>query len=241
MAAAVVGVVAILAALWAWRSLEDAPLQIASATRALFEDARSVAAAFRTGTVTTSFAGYANEVRGTRLLQVATLKQVELFERKDEAAILWGQIPLPDVIAFARAPVEYTYYLDLNEPWAFELQGQTVLVRAPALRFNAPAVNVSVLEYGVAKGSVLRDEAAVLDALRRGLTELAVERARQHVGLVTDTARRQTEAFVEAWLESRFSDGGSLHARVRFAGEATPGSPAGPAPPPPRPTNPERR
>jgi hypothetical protein len=226
-AAAVVGVVAILAALWAWRALMQAPREVVTATRELLDDARSIAAAFRTGTVTTSFASYATEVRGTRFLQFATLKQVELFERKDEAAIFWGQLALPDVIVFARAPVEYTYYLDLNEKWVFVLEGQMVLVQAPPVRFNAPAVDVSALTYGVQKGSVLRDEAAVVEKLRQGLTELARERARQHIPLVLETGRRQTEELVLTWLAARFNDAGSFRARVRFPGETATRAPAG--------------
>jgi hypothetical protein len=227
-AAGVVGVVAILAGLLAWRSLLRAPREVVTAARELFEDARSIAAAFRTGTVTTSFASYATDVRGQSYLQFATLKQVELFERKDEAALFWGQLALPDVIVFARAPVEYTYYLDLKEKWTFALEGQIVLVQAPPVRFNAPAVDVSTLTYGVEKGSVLRDEAAVLEKLRQGLTELAKERARQHIPLVRETGRRQTEELVETWLGARFSDGGALRARVRFADEAQPRAPAVP-------------
>lgn len=225
-AAAVVGVVAILAALWAWRALLHAPREVVSATRALLDDARSIAAAFRTGTVTTSFASYATEVRGTRFLQFATLLQVELFERKDEAALFWGQLALPDVIVSARAPVEYTYYLDLDEKWVFTLEGQTVLVQAPPIRFNAPAVDVSALSYAVQKGSVLRDEAAALGKLRQGLSALARERARQHVPLVLETGRRQTEDFVETWMRARFNDAGSFRARVRFPGETATRPPA---------------
>jgi hypothetical protein len=227
-AATIVAIVAILAALWAWHALMQAPREAVTATRALLADARSIAAAFRTGTVTTSFASYATEVRGTRFLQFATLKEVELFERKDEAALFWGQLALPDVIVSARAPVEYTYYLDLDEKWIFTLEGQTVLVQAPPIRFNAPAVDVSGLTYGVQKGSMLRDEAAALDKLRQGLSELCRERARQHIPLILETGRRQTEEFVETWMRARFNDAPSFRARVRFPGETMTRGPVAP-------------
>jgi hypothetical protein len=227
VAAAVVGLAAIGAGLYAFLTLSQAPRDVLRATRGLLSDAGKFAAAFKSGTVTTSFASYATQLQGSNRLQVATLHQIEVFERKDEAALFWGQLQLPDVIVEARAPIEYTYYLDFKEPWSFALDGRTVLVRAPAIRHNAPAVDVSALRYEVRKGSILRDQAAVIERLRQGLSELSKERARRHIALVRDTARRQTEDFVETWLKSRFSDGGAFRARVSFADEPPSRSPAG--------------
>lgn len=226
-AGAVLGLAAIGAALYVLLSLSHAPREALRATRELFGDAREIASAFRSGTVTTSFSSYATQVTGSNRLQVATLQQLEVFERKDEAAIFWGQLALPDVIVEARAPVEYTYTLDLKEPWSFALEAQTLLVKAPQLRHNAPAVDVSALRYEIHKGSVLRDEAAVIEKLRQGLSELSKQRARSHIALIRDTARRQTEEFVETWLKARFSDGGAFRARVSFADEPAPRSPTG--------------
>lgn len=223
----VLGLAALLAALLAWRSLSSAPAQAVRQTRELLEDARRIAEAFRSGTVTTSFASYATEVAGSRYLQFATLKQVEVFERKDQAALLWGHLALPDVVVEARAPVEYTYYLDLDAPWRFRLEGSTVLVEAPPIRWNAPAVDVSALRYEVRQGSVLRDEAAALEKLRQGLSELARRRAQDNVALVREVGRRKTEEFVEAWLRSRFSDAQAVRVRVSFPDEAPAPKPAG--------------
>src|SRR5512143_2720382 len=77
---AAVAVVAILVAagLYVFHSLRRLPGEaIDNSGRAL----REVAAAFRTGTVTTSFRSYATEVRGTSRFQFAELRQLEVFER----------------------------------------------------------------------------------------------------------------------------------------------------------------
>ncbi len=227
VAVTLLGLCAIAAALYAFVSLTRLPQDALRATRDLLGDARKVAAAFRTGTVTTSFASYATQLTGSNRLQVATLRQLEVFERTDEAAIFWGQLQLPDVVVEARAPVEYVYYLDFKEPWSFVLEDRALLVKAPQVRHNAPAVDVSALRYEVRKGSVLRDEAAVIETLRRGLSQLAEQRAVAHAALVRDSARRQTEEFVETWLKTKFSDGGSFRARVVFADEQPPRKPAG--------------
>lgn len=227
---AVLGLVIILAlgAVYTVRRVTSLPSDMVEEGRSVLRDLKSVAEAFKSGTVTTSFASYATEVSGTTFLQFATLRQVEVFERKDTSSLLWGQLALPDVVVEARAPVEYTYYLDLNKTWTLRLEGDLIEVTAPAIEFNTPALDASALRFEVREGSVFRDEAAVVEQLRVGLSDLAKVRARQHVVLVRETGRRRTEQFVETWLARAFSDGARHHARVRFADEA----PQAPSPAP---------
>jgi hypothetical protein len=221
LVAAVLGLATIVAlgAAYSLRRVTSLPGEIAEQGREVLRDLKSVAEGFRTGTVTTSFASYATEVSGTTFLQFATLRQVEVFERKDTSSLLWGQLALPDVVVEARAPVEYTYYLDLNKPWILKLEGETILVAAPPIEFNTPALDTSALHFEVREGSVFRDETAVVEQLRHGLSDLAKVRARQHVALVRETGRRRTEQFVETWLSRAFSDGARHRAKVSFPDE----------------------
>jgi hypothetical protein len=194
--------------------------------RGLARDLVSVAVAFRQGTITTRFATYATEVEGTHRLQFATLRQQEAFIRTDSASILWGQLALPDVVVEARAPVEYTYYLDLDKPWSFHLEDGVLRVQAPGVEWNTPAIDVSTLHLEVREGSFFRDEAQALEGLRHGLTELSKLRARQHVALVRETGRRQVETFVATWLAQSFRDGKSYRIVVRFADDPAPAPPS---------------
>jgi hypothetical protein len=203
-------------------------VEVIEGGRQALRDLREVAAAFRTGTVTTRFHGYATEVTGRTRLQFAELRQEELFERRDTEAVLWGALALPDVVVEARAPVTYTYFLDLDKEWRFRLEGREVLVVVPPVEWNRPAVDVSALRYAVREGSVFRDEQVALDRLRSQLTPLLDRRARQHVPLVREAGRRKVEAFVEGWLVRGFADGGGYRARVVFGDE-----PAAAAPRPP--------
>lgn len=218
LAATIVAVVAILAlsALYVFRSALELP---GSVVKQGLSGLGRVAEGFRTGTVTTSFVSYATQIGGTRNLQVARLRQLEVFERRDEAVILWGALALPDVVIEARAPVEYVYYLDLDKPWQFRLDGPSVVVTTPALEWNTPALDVSSLQFVVREGSVFRDEAAVKERLRGSLTALLARRAGDHVALVREVARRQAEGFVDKWLRERFEDGAAHRARVGFAHE----------------------
>jgi hypothetical protein len=228
-AVAVVAIVA-LTFVYVFRSARSLPQDVIQGGRQALQGLASVAAAFRTGTVTTTFRSYATEVTGTTRLQFAEVKQMEIFERRDAAVVLWGTFALPDVVVEARAPVEYTYFLDLDKKWEFHLEGKDVHVIAPAVEHNRPSVDVSALRYEIREGSVLRDEQIALDRLRAELSSLAEQRARQQIPLVRETGRRSVEAFVEKWLVQRFADGEGYRARVRFAGEPAPRPPSKPTP-----------
>jgi hypothetical protein len=198
------------------------PGEILEGGRSIASELRSVAAAFKTGTVTTTFVSYATEVSGGQHLQFATLKEMEVFERTDRAQILWGQLELPEVVVRAEAPVEYTYYLDLEERWDFLLEDRMVRVKAPPIRFNTPAIDVSRLRYEVKSGSVFRDEELALENLRRGLGELSRSRASSNVALVRELGRKKTAEFLRTWLLSRYDDASSYQVEVTFADEVSP-------------------
>jgi len=223
-AVAVVGIVA-AAFVYVFRSARSLPEDVLSGGRQVLQELAGVAEAFRTGTVTTTFRSYATEVTGTTRLQFAEVRQMEVFERRDEAVVLWGTLALPDVVVEARAPVEYTYFLDLDKAWQFHLEGKDVYVLAPPVEHNRPAVDVSALRYEIREGSVLRDEQIALDRLRAQLSSLAERRAQEQVPLVRETGRRSVEVFVETWLVQRFADGEGYRARVRFADEKPTGEP----------------
>jgi hypothetical protein len=232
LAFAAVAIVALLLAggLYLFRSVGRLPTDLVESGRQALRD---VAAGFRTGTVTTTFRADATRLRGTTRIQFAELRQLETFERRDAASILWGTLALPDVVVQAHAPVVYSYYVDLDKEWRFRVEDKQVLVDAPAIEWTPPAVDVSALRYDVREGSVLRDEQIVAERLRSELSGLVMMRARQHVPLVRETGRRKVEAFVESWLVQRFTDGGGYRARVRFADDPVEQAPSPPALVPP--------
>jgi len=179
-----------------------------------------VAAAFNRGTITTSFISYATTISNTTYLQFATLKQMEVFTRTEEPSTAFGYIPLPDVVVEARAPVEYTYYLDFKAKWQFVLRENVIYVIAPPIRYNKPAVDASKLNYEVKKGYVKSSEA--LDNLKQSITGLVVLRAKENIPLVRETGRKQTSDFVEKWLSKSFADGKQYPVKVYFPDETMP-------------------
>lgn len=228
--AGLVAVLIVVMAVGAWyatRALKALPGAAASQGRALVKEVVDLARGFKTGTVQRRFAAYTTSLQGTTYLQVATLKQVQTFEREDRAAVLWGTVELPPVIVRATAPVDYTYFVDLRGTWRLDLRERaeapgsgSVIVMAPPLRFNKPAVDVSRMRWRVVQGSLLRDEAEVQAQLRHEITGRAAIQAAANLPLVHETARAQVAQFVKDWLLRSYPDADRYEVRVFFADEA---------------------
>jgi hypothetical protein len=221
--AVVVGAIAVNVALFV-RTCQKLPGEAIDKTGKVIEKAgkalADVASAFRRGTVTTEFISYATTITNQHYLQFATLKQTEIFTRSEQATTGFGYIPLPEVVVEARAPIEYTYYLDLNAKWNFVLKDNVVYVLAPPIRFNKPAVDASAISYEVKKGYLKTSEA--MESLKKSVTSLATLKAKDNVALVRENGRRQTTEFVERWLLNSFADGKQYPVKVFFADEKPP-------------------
>jgi len=206
------------------KSCRDLPGEAIDKTGRVIEKAgaalSSIAAAFNQGSITTSFVSYATSMTNHQRLQVATIKEMAVFTQTNQMSTGFGYIPLPDVVVEARAPVEYTYYVDLNEAWRFVLQDGVIHAFAPRLQFNKPAVDASALNYEVRKGSFKTGEA--LDGLKRSISSLVILRARENIHLVREGARKETGSFIEKWLMRSFSDAKAYPVKVFFEGETLP-------------------
>lgn len=212
-------VIVVGAGLYVFRSLRDLPGDAVDRSVEVMRELQTLASAFRQGTIEVRFLSYATRAEGRNDLQFATLEQTEIFRRKDESSLLWGRLPLPEVVVEATAPVTYTYYVDLNGTWKFEIEDGTVRVLAPPIRYNKPAIDASEIRFETRTTSVFRDEEAALGALKAGLTEMTETRARENIPLIRELGRVKVEEFVGNWLARSFGDGEDYHVEVVFADE----------------------
>jgi hypothetical protein len=121
-----------------------------------------------------------------------------------------------------RAPVEYTYYVDLAVEWDFVMPDEKTLeVYVPEIAYNAPAVDVSRMKWWVVKGSVLRDEEKAAERVKQRFSSFTRQRARQHIPDVKAEGRARVEEFVRTWLIDTYGDTPDLKIRVYFADEKT--------------------
>jgi hypothetical protein len=218
-------IVTILASVgvYVFKSCRDLPGEALDKSGKLVEtvgqQVQRVASAFKQGTITTTFTSYASTLSGSQFLQFATLSQRETFTRTDESSLLFGYIPLPDIIVEASAPVSYTYYLDLNASWDFVLRDGVIWVTAPDIKYNKPALDISRITYEVKKGSHIRNTSEAMENLRSSMTWMTYKKAEANIPLVRETGRKQTESFVENWLAKSFADGRNYPVKVRFRNE----------------------
>ena len=161
-----------------------------------------IAKGFNSGKVVTEFRDYVTKIRGVNYLQVATLQSIDTFSRTDSKNIMWDWIGLPDVRIEIQAPVEYTFYLDLKDKWEFQWhhEDQSIIVIAPMLRPNTPAIDVSNMKIIKEEGSVLRNEEEVKEKLKQQITEISKRMAQEKIPLVRELARNETRQFLEAWF-----------------------------------------
>ena len=181
----------------------------------------ALAEAVNTQTIKLDYTSTATTLAGTARLQVATISQVELFERHD-SSILWG-VPLPDVVVSARAPIEYTYYIDLTGALDFYLvDDRRLYAIVPLFEFNKPAVDASAIEYTVQKGSVIRNHDAAIEALKQTITEESYKRARENMQIARELARRQVEWFVQRFIGRTYGVDTDFWVTVVFRDETMP-------------------
>jgi hypothetical protein len=216
----VIAAILVAAGVYVFKSCRDLPGDVLDKSGKLAvkigEQVQKVASAFKQGTVTTTFTSYATTLSGSQYLQFATLSQQEIFTRTDESSLLFGYIPLPEVIVQASAPVTYTYYLDLNARWDFALRDGVIFVIAPDIKYNKPALDVSRITYEIKKDSHFRNTSEAMENLRSSMTWMCYKKAEANLALVRETGRAQTETFVENWLSRSFSDGKKYPVKVRF-------------------------
>ena len=191
----------------------------AELVKTLGGEAAKVARAFNEQTVREEFISHAAELAGTSRFQFATLREGEIFQREESGSTAWGLIALPKVVVEARAPVEYSYWLDFAGPWEFTRTGQVLTVFPPAIAANPPALDVSALQFYTLEGSIWRNDGAVRERLKDTLTGALRKRADKNSGLVRETGRQRLAEFVEKWLAEKFSDGRDLRVKVVFPDE----------------------
>lgn len=157
---------------------------------------------FSSGVVENEFHSYILKVEGLNRLQVASLKSTDTFSKKDSKSILWDLVVLPDVVVELKAPVEYTYFIDLKEKWEFkwEAKDSSILVIAPLIQSGTPAVDVSKMEIFEKRGSFFRDVDEVKEKLRSELSSKLKYVADEKIPLISETARIETMHFIKNWF-----------------------------------------
>lgn len=145
------------------------------------------------------------ELKSTQNLQVAILKSGESFvlERTEKYWKAEGKATVK-----VDVPVRYYYFLDLKKEWQFHWDQETdgLIVIAPPIEFNEPAIDYHKAHHQVVETSVLIDEDEMLVSLKRTLPGKVRARAKEHMSLAKDSIRREARAFVEDFFLPRLKE-----------------------------------
>ena len=176
------------------------------AAKEVAKELAEIARAFKTGTIEIEYIDHVTEVKGLTNLEVAKLKEATFFTRNEFKEYLWGTI-VADAEVQIQAPIEYIFYINLNEMWSFDYKDNEVTVFAPKIRYHAPAVNVSLMTVKYIENDILINELRLKDELVTGITEKALKKAENKIKLIRELARNKTEDFVQNWFVNiRFKD-----------------------------------
>jgi len=154
------------------------------------------------------FASYIGGLQGQNSLQVAKINTREEFAYISEKK-LFRYVPGGVVEVAARVPCEITYFVPLKDnEWSFYIrdQGRRLIVVAPSINFNRPAVDLARYDLRVVKDSMIRDSEEVKTALQNEIPGLLEEVGRKNIDSIRDTARISIKDFLEQWLLKSFGD-----------------------------------
>jgi hypothetical protein len=179
-----------------------APGEIVKEVGGAFE---KIAKAFKTGKITEEFLSYAVSVEQNNRLQVCSFKAIERFSREESNSTAYGYFNYSAKVAIT-VPVEYTYYVDLNEEWKFiydykdVTKANYVSVVVPTIKYNTPAATVSEMKTTYPKESFFISEEDIRKKIMKDITPECELRAKKYADNNRANARESIKGFVDNWL-----------------------------------------
>jgi hypothetical protein len=178
----------------------------------VWEDSRAsmgdLARNFATGHITTTFLEDIPVITSTHgnVLELATSRSVETFEREDARNSFWDKVYIGTTTAEIRAPVTFRYHILLSDPWRLAAHGNVCFVAAPAIRPSLPpAIDTTGMEKRAESGWARFDKDQELDQLEKDMTGMLERRAKDapHMDIVREQCRQSVAEFVKNWLIQR--------------------------------------
>ncbi len=160
---------------------------------------------FKTGTITRTFVECIPTLTTTKgdVLELATLRSEELFEKDDPESTFWGLIYLGTTTSEIQVPATYRYYLRLSEPWRLASRNGICVVLAPQFHASTPtAIETDKMVKHTENGWLRFNKDDNLDKLEKSITSTLNQRAEseEHRKIVKESCRSSVAGFVQKWL-----------------------------------------
>jgi hypothetical protein len=159
--------------------------------------------------ITQTFIGYTEHTKKVQhlLLLKITRNETDRKEYRFSHPWLMNGKTLSSAVMEVRAPVTYSYYVDMKGPWKIISEGETLSIVAPKIRVGEPATDLSRLDTHIDSGKFIFNEAEKLEELRKQFYADMIKKgtSREYMDSVREDARRSLAEFANGWILAELS------------------------------------
>ncbi|MCX6985559.1 MAG: DUF4230 domain-containing protein [Lentisphaerae bacterium] len=154
--------------------------------------------------ITQTFIGYAEQTKKVQhlLLLKTTRNETDRKEYSFSHPWIMNGKTLSSAVVEVRAPVTYSYYVDMKGSWKIICEGDTITIVAPKIQVEEPATDLSRLETHIESGKLILNEAGKLEELRKQFYPDMIKKAMgsEYMDSVREDARRSLAEFANGWI-----------------------------------------
>lgn len=140
------------------------------------------------------------EVPSAKLI-VFELHTVEKIRKQEKLNFLWKLISISDVDVEILVPVQYSFYIDVNEKFEIQKNDNSLIILAPPLKSFTPAVDVSGISFMVNEAPFLYDTSKIEKSFYDGLTQYVNEQSEIYKLNYQDKSSFSLQKVILSWLK----------------------------------------
>lgn len=167
----------------------------------------------------TSLASYITSANSTQKLVLFEVNAVEKIKRTESLNPLWSLISSAQLNVEMLVPVQYSFYIDLQDKLSLEYQNSVLVVTAPSLMSSQPAPDISGISFSVKEAPFFYDVRKVEDQIRAKLTPYLIERSESLKLTYEVEAAESLKKLVKRWMstDENFMNKPEIAIQVKFA------------------------
>ena len=154
--------------------------------------------------ITQTFIGYTEQTKKVQHLLLLKITRNETDRKEYTFSHPWimNGKPLSNAIMEVRAPVTYSYYVDMKGSWKIISEGETLTVVAPKIQAEEHATDMSRLDTHIDSGKLIFNEPAKLEELRKQFYTDMIRKStsREYMDSIREDARRSLAEFANGWI-----------------------------------------
>lgn len=154
--------------------------------------------------ITQTFIGYTEQTKKVQHLLLLKITRNETDRKEFRFSYPWilNGKTLSSAVMEVRAPVTYSYYVNMKDPWKIICEGETLTIVAPKIKVEEPATDLRRLETHIDSGKFIFNENGKLEELRKQFYTDMIKKAtsREYMDSTREDARRSLAEFANGWI-----------------------------------------